>query len=107
MNQPSDPQSRADFWLEQVKASEESGLSAAQFCKQQDLNYSQFMYWRQKCQKPLAPISEDKSSGFVKVEPSLSPLGSGLSVSLPSGMKIHGIDSTNVTLVRQLLEWAL
>jgi hypothetical protein len=107
MNTFSDPQSRADFWLEQVKAAEESGLSAAQFCKQQDLNYSQFMYWRQKLQAPLASTPKKKTSGFVKVEPSLGPLGSGLSVSLPSGMQIHGIDSTNVTLVRQLLEWAL
>ena len=107
MNTFSDPQSRADFWRAQVTAADVAAISSAQFCKENDLNYSQFMYWRQKCQKPLAPISEDKSSGFVKVEPSLGPLGSGLSVSLPSGMQIHGINSTNVTLVRQLLEWAL
>ena len=54
MNQPSDPQSRADFWLEQVKASEESGLSAAQFCKQQDLNYSQFMYWQSEMSETIS-----------------------------------------------------
>jgi hypothetical protein len=58
MNQPSDPQSRSDFWFEQVKADDESGLSSAQFCKQYDLNYSQFMYWRQKCQKQSASTSQ-------------------------------------------------
>ncbi|NLQ19206.1 hypothetical protein HGG82_16570 [Marinomonas sp. M1K-6] len=107
MNTFSDPQSRADFWRAQVTAAEAAAMSSARFCKENDLNYSQFMYWRQKCQTPSAPISEDKSSSFIKVEPSLGQLGSGLSVSLPNGMQIHGIDSTNVTLVRQLLEWAL
>lgn len=107
MNQPSDPQSRTDFWRAQVAAADVVAISSAQFCKENDLNYSQFMYWRQKLQAPLTSAPEKKASSFVKVEPSLSPLGSGLSVSLPSGMKIHGIDSTNVTLVRQLLEWAL
>ncbi|SBS27141.1 hypothetical protein MSP8887_00549 [Marinomonas spartinae] len=29
MNQASDSQSRSDFWLEQVKAADESGLSGA------------------------------------------------------------------------------
>lgn len=107
MNTFSDPQSRADFWRAQVTAADATAMSSAQFCKENDLNYSQFMYWRQKLQTPLTSSPEKKASGFVKVESSLSPLGSGLSVSLPNGMQIHGIDSTNVTLVRQLLEWAL
>jgi len=33
MNQLSYSQSRSDFWLEQIKAAKESGLSAAQICK--------------------------------------------------------------------------
>jgi hypothetical protein len=106
MNQPSDSQSRSDFWLEQVKVADESGLSGVQFCKQHDLNYSQFMYWRQKSQKQSAQTSQNKASGFVKVTPSLLESPSSLSVSLPSGVQIQGIDSGNLTLVRQLLEWA-
>ncbi|WP_421850371.1 IS66 family insertion sequence element accessory protein TnpA [Marinomonas sp.] len=106
MNQPSDSQSRSEFWLEQVKVAGESGLSGAQFCKQQDLNYSQFMYWRQKCQKQSNPTSQGKASGFVKVAPSILESPSSLSVSLPSGIQIRGIDSGNLALVRQLLEWA-
>ncbi|AWX99110.1 hypothetical protein A8139_15525 [Marinomonas primoryensis] len=107
MNTFSNPQSRTDFWRAQVTAADAAAMSSARFCKENDLNYSQFMYWRQKLQAPLTSAPEKKASGFVKVEPSLGPLGSGLSVSLPSGMQIHGIDSTNVTLVRQLLDWAL
>ena len=104
MNPPS--QSRSDFWLELVNAAEASGVSSAQFCQEKDLNYSQFMYWRQKFQKQSLSAPGKKASGFVKAESSLTQSPSGLSVSLPNGVQIHGIDSANRILVRSLLEWA-
>jgi hypothetical protein len=107
MNQFSHSQSRSDFWLEQIKAADLSGLSGATFCKQHDLNYSQFMYWRQKCRKQATSMSDSKSSGFVNVSPSLFESSSSLSVSLPNGVVVQGIDSLNLPLVRQLLEWTL
>lgn len=106
MNPPSRSQSRSDFWLEQVNAAEASGVSSAQFCQEKDLNYSQFMYWRQKFQKPSVSAPATKACGFVKAESSLIHSASGLSVSLPNGIQIHGIDSANLILVRSLLEWA-
>ncbi|MGO3346663.1 MAG: IS66 family insertion sequence element accessory protein TnpA [Marinomonas sp.] len=107
MNQSPHSQSRSDFWLEQVKAADVSGLSGATFCKQHDLNYSQFMYWRQKCQKQSALMPDGKVPGFVKVTPSRFESSSSLSVSLPNGVVVQGIDSLNLPLVRQLLEWTL
>ena len=104
MNPPS--QSRSDFWLELVNAAEASGVSSAQFCQEKDLNYSQFMYWRQKFQKQSLSAPGKKASGFVKAESSLTQSPSGLSVSLPNGVQIHSIDSANLALVRPLLEWA-
>jgi len=107
MKQSTHSQSRSDFWLEQVKVADLSGLSGATFCKQHDLNYSQFMYWRQKCRKQAIPMSDSKPSGFVKVMPSCFESSSSLSVSLPNGVVVQGIDSLNLPLVRPLLEWTL
>ncbi|WP_424022317.1 IS66 family insertion sequence element accessory protein TnpA [Oceanisphaera pacifica] len=35
-------------WQQHIAASETSNLSGAAFCKQHDLSYKQFNYWRKK-----------------------------------------------------------
>ena len=41
-------QERQQFWQQQVNTWQTTGLSGAAFCKQQGLNYQQFIYWRKK-----------------------------------------------------------
>src|SRR5690554_3262612 len=39
---------RYEFWQQYMVAWQGSGLSGAAFCKQHELNYAQFNYWRKK-----------------------------------------------------------
>lgn len=39
-------QDRQQFWQQHIDAWQASDASGAAFCKQRDLNYAQFNYWR-------------------------------------------------------------
>ena len=43
-------QERRQFWQQYIGAWQASDSSGAAFCKQHDLNYAQFNYWRKKLQ---------------------------------------------------------
>lgn len=92
-------------WQQHIADWQQSGLSQAAFCQSQKLSYHQFIYWRQK----LAPKSDDSavstSPQLLPVQyPSERPLSTDLILTLPNGLRIQGIHSNNLTLVRQLLE---
>lgn len=38
----------SDQWLSLVEAQQQSGLSAAKFCKQSDISYASFCKWKQR-----------------------------------------------------------
>ena len=77
-------QERQQFWQQHVDAWQASDLSGAAFCKQHDLNYAQFNYWRRKFQPVDAAA---KSAGFAQVTQLATSASSadGLGVHLPSG----------------------
>ena len=104
METTTEQSNRRDFWQEQMGAWKQSGLSGAKFCKVNDLNYSQFVYWRQKIHKgETKPADQEKRGGFAQVlcRPEHAQ---SLSLSLPNGWVFRGICSDNITVVRQLLE---
>ena len=95
---------RHDFWQGYIAAWKQSGLSGAKFCKAKELNYSQFVYWRQKIQKGEAqPAGQEKRGGFTQVL-CRSDQEESLSLSLPNGLVLKGISSANIAVVRELLE---
>ena len=95
---------RKDFWQGQMTAWKQSGLSGAKFCKANDLNYSQFVYWRQKLHKSEAKLADqERNGGFAQVL-YRSENAESLSLSLPNGLVLRGICSDNITVVRELLE---
>jgi len=108
---PSDERTtKAAFWqphIVQWKTSEQTQIA---YCREHALNFHQFNYWLRKD----APVNAQKkktvtvgtsaatASSFVPVikhQPSLS----GLSLGLPNGMLLQGIDSENLATVKQLL----
>jgi len=104
MDTTTEPNNRHDFWSEQMEIWKQSGLSGAQFCKTNDLNYSQFVYWRQKLHKgQTKPIDQKKRSGFSQVR-CQSEYSDGLSLTLPNGLILRGIGSDNIAIVRELLD---
>lgn len=96
------PTNRHAQWQQHIVDWQQSGLSQAAFCQSQQLSYHQFIYWRQK----LAPKSGDSavstSPQLLPVRyPSERPLSTDLILTLPNGLRIQGIHSNNLTLVRQ------
>ena len=85
------------YWQEQIYSWQHSGLSGPAFCKQQDLVYHRFAYWRKKF------TQNESTSAFAQVACVGGPATEGLSVMLPNGIEIRGIIHGNVTLVKALL----
>lgn len=96
-------QERQQVWQRQIAAWLASDLSGAAFCKQYDVNYGQFNYWRKKLQQ-VEPT--EVSAGFAQVTPLVAtPCNSSgeLSVHLPSGIRFSGLNASNVDVVVALL----
>ncbi|MDM7857351.1 IS66 family insertion sequence element accessory protein TnpA [Thiopseudomonas acetoxidans] len=84
---------RYEFWQRHMVAWQGSGLSGASFCKQHELNYAQFNYWRKKL---VASAPESKPAGFARVtQLATSSVQDGLALHLPSGMRLSGITGSS------------
>lgn len=89
-------EAKAGQWRSHIQAWQRSGLSQAGYCRQHDLVLSRFGYWRRKLQGRLSP-----ASGFVRVVPRST--SEGLSVRLPSGLEIKGVEAGNLAVVTELV----
>ncbi|MEA9391313.1 IS66 family insertion sequence element accessory protein TnpB [Acerihabitans sp. TG2] len=96
-------QQRAEHWREQITAWQASGLSGQVFCQQQQLTYHQFVYWRQKycTDNP----TQARAPGFAKVTADITHADTPteLTLSLPNGLVITGLNNSNVTLLGAIL----
>lgn len=97
-------QERRDYWQQHITEWQASGLSGMAFCQQQSLAYHQFSYWRQKF---MSNVSADTppQAGFTTVIPA-SPEKSntpGLTISLPGGITIAGVNADNMALLGDVL----
>jgi len=90
-------------WRKHIEAWSASGQSQQAFCKQLDLNYHRFTYWRRKFQEQAHQESPRRSSALVPVTYLRAPEESGLSLHLSNGMRLSGITSGNLCVVQQLL----
>ena len=96
-------QERQQFWQQQVDTWQTTDLSGAAFCKQQGLNYQQFIYWRKKSQQPETTV---KPAGFAQVTQLTVPTSRNsheLNIHLPSGISFSGINTGNLDIVLALL----
>ena len=83
-------------WQSHIEAWQGSGLSQTAYCEQHDLVWSRFCYWHRKLGGKSRP-----ASGFVRV---VKPQATtSLSVRLPNGLEINGVDGNNVAVVTELL----
>lgn len=107
MNDTPNSPSSADDWQQHVQAWKLSSLSKAQFCKtnEPELCYHRFIYWCRKLEDapPIPSAKQDNNGGFVPVK--FSPnVDHGLTLALPNGCVLQGINTENVPLVQQLLK---
>jgi len=85
------------FWEPHVESWKHSELSQSAYCQNHNLPIHRFGYWKRKLEteQALIPIN-----GFVQVHPiAESP---ALSILLPNQIRIDGITSENLNLLKQL-----
>jgi hypothetical protein len=93
-------------WAEHIKVQRESGLSQQAYCEQHSLKPNQFWYWRRKLQgSSNNTVSKTRAiqPGFVAAKVIGTPVAQGLTVTLPNGIIISGIEELNHCLVKDLL----
>ena len=98
--------SRQAFWHKHVSQWRESGLSKAAYCQQYSLVYHQMVYWSSKARSEGKGTKDTKasSSDFIAVTVSPAQSHCTLSILLPNGIAIEGIDEHSVALVSRLVE---
>ena len=105
---PKTAANRRAFWQRHVSRWRASELSKATYCQQHTLTYHQMVYWCRKVE--LADVPEAPSRGFIAVNVSTSATSisnhaghSALSLRLPNGVTIEGINDDSVALVGKLI----
>ncbi|WP_077528986.1 IS66 family insertion sequence element accessory protein TnpA [Vreelandella utahensis] len=76
-------------WRDLVDQQRDSGLSAMQFCKQQDIGYASFCNWRKRLSEdPVSDSTGSDEAGFVDLSSLMgtsSSSGSGWNIVLSLG----------------------
>ncbi|WP_448215653.1 IS66 family insertion sequence element accessory protein TnpA [Endozoicomonas sp. 2B-B] len=94
-------------WLERVQSWRDSGLTQSAWCQQHGIRVSKFGYWKRKLDTTPSVKPTPNNSGFVQVTPQPEPGAPSritpLSITLPSGVTVSGIDESNLSLCEQLV----
>ena len=98
------PQPRDVDWKQQIRTWKLSGLSQAQFCKNNNLIYHRFVYWRGKFDDATRASSAKQGRGGFATVAVRPDADRGLTLSLPNGLIVRGICADNLSVVRQLLD---
>ena len=92
-----------DQWRQDIEDWRNSGLSQQAFCRDRNLSYHQFHYWRKKLAYKATDKTQPRSSALVPVTYRSPSPDNGLSIQLPNGISLRGIASHNLLLVERLL----
>ena len=79
-------------WQQIINQFQESGLSGARFCKQQEIPYASFSKWRQRLlgmsSEPASSLTQTQKPDFIDLT-QLSSACDGLSITLKLGNDIE------------------
>ena len=96
-------------WQQHIDAWQQAGGSQAQYCRKHELDQSHFSYWKRKLAKKKQLNQTQltvRPARFAQVQvASLPEPTSSLSISLPNGIVLNGIDAVNAPVAAQLLEY--
>jgi len=101
-------QTKQQTWQQIITQWQESDLSAAAFCRNQSVCYEQFYYWKKKLttntSKGDARSRLQQASGFTRVtQVEHHTQTHDLTLSLPSGISISGLQHNNIHLLSDIL----
>ncbi len=104
MTSNNDRITKAAFWQQHIVQWKDTEKTQIAYCREHALHIHQFSYWLHKGEPVKAQKTKSitTTSAFVPVVKRQTPLPH-LSLSLPNGMLLQGIDSENLTTVKQLL----
>jgi transposase-like protein len=92
-------------WQRHVEAWQTTNLSQAQYCRTHDLDQSQFSYWKRKFNRTNSVTTSVTSKfALAQVETVTEHVRSLLTVTLPSGAQVEGIDEGNAHVAAKLIE---
>ncbi len=104
MNKEKTSESLSTLWGEQIKSWQKTNLSQSTYCHEHNLNYHRFTYWRRKLSGHTAKKRKSVNhSAFVPVQTSTPLTIPDLSLTLSNGAIVQGITSSNLLVVKQLL----
>jgi hypothetical protein len=93
-------------WADHINAQRNSGLSQQAYCELHALKPHQYWYWKRKLdgeEKKPRQYKKAKPSGFVSVKIAEPRNASSLSITLPNGIILSGVDLQNLSLAQQLI----
>jgi hypothetical protein len=73
---------KAEFWQDHINAWQGSGLSQTAYCKQHEIKFHNFAYWRNRLNPAKAPAAK-----FMKL--STMPVSSRVLMNLPLGVRLE------------------
>jgi len=97
-------------WAQHVSAWQTSNLSQQAYCQKHDLTPHQFTYWKSKtsttCGRPekVAISSQVQAATFVPVEMLLQAEAPEVTIQLPNGARIMGVNVQTVPIAVLLME---
>jgi hypothetical protein len=109
---------KARVWADRLAVFESSGLSRREWCRQQGLNPNTLDYWRSRLRTSVPapmPLARDTAVGStvpelvpivvttVHREEAVAPKTSGVSIDLPSGMRVRADALIDVTWLAALV----
>jgi len=103
MSEQTEREARTDYWQKQIEAWRASGQSQMAYCKTNDLNYSQFVYWRRKFRQAGQTVRRGRSTGFIPATCVGAKTAEVLAVVLPNGVERRGVNADNLAVAEQLL----
>ena len=74
---------RRAYWRTIIDKHTESGMSAAAFCKQHEINAQRFYFWRRRFHR------DPTSAGFIRLVPTSNSAFSGVRISLDHGITLE------------------
>ena len=96
--------SRQTYWQGQMERWQQSGQSQQAYCREHNLSYFRFQYWRRKLREDeQQAVQRGGPPGFVPVAAAGSRAHPGLCLVLPNGIQLRGISADNLAVVERLL----
>ena len=92
------------YWQEQIDTWAQTEQTQKSFCEAHNLDYHRFGYWKRKLREQRSDKAVRQGSGFVSVRQTGESSTRGLTLTLPNGIKMQGIELHNLPVVSQLLQ---